>query len=118
QASLYSKTKQKRHNDCRSMDVLQENVTGDFYKRKKKYNYYTAELYAYLFFTEDSVCGEDDIVAGAMEVRDKGQLEKSKYQLKQLIFNPGSKVAGVPFMGDKAAIFDPDVAKLYDFQLL
>src|SRR5690606_17105350 len=67
---------------------------------------------------EDSVCGEDDIVAGAMEVRDKGQLEKSKYQLKQLIFNPGSKVAGVPFMGDKAAIFDPDVAKLYDFQLL
>src|SRR5690606_26378415 len=43
---------------------------------------------------------------------------KSKFQLKQLIFNPGSKIAGVPFMGDKAAIFEPDVAKLYDFHLL
>lgn len=118
QASLNSKTRQNISKGCRTMDVLQEKVTGDFYKRNKKYNYYTAELYAYLFFTEGKVCNEDDVVAGMMNERGKGQLEKSKYQLKQLIFNPGSKVAGVPFMGDKAAIFDPDVAKLYNFHLL
>ena len=53
-----------------------------------------------------------------MDDRGKGQMEKSKYQLKQLIFNPGSKIGGVPFMGDKAAIFEPDVAKMYDFKLL
>ncbi len=33
------------------------------------------------------------------------------------MFNPGSKLGGIPFMGDKAAIFQPDVAKMYDFKL-
>lgn len=117
-ASLYSRTKQLRKGNCRSMEVLEEKVTGNFYKRNKEYRYYTAELYAYLFFTKEPVCGEHDRVKGGLEERGKGQIEKSKYQLKQLIFNPGSKISGVPFMGDKAAIFEPSTAKLYDFKLL
>jgi len=117
-ASLKSKTRQNRKNGCRDMDVLVEKTMGDFYNRKKEYNYYTAELYAYLFFTPKPVCGETDAVANYLHDRGKGQLEKSKYQLKQLIFNPGSHIEGIPFMGDKAAIFEPEVAKLYDFHLL
>lgn len=116
-ASYFSRTKQHRKNNCRSMDVLVEDVTGDFYKKNKEYRYYTAELYAYLIFTEGVICNETDIVAGALDDRGSGQLEKSKYQLKQLLFNPGSKIAGVPLMGNKAAIFEPEVAKMYDFQL-
>lgn len=116
-ASYFSKTKQHRKNNCRSMDVLVEDVTGDFYKKNKEYRYYTAELYAYLIFTEGVICNETDIVAGALDDRGSGQLEKSKYQLKQLLFNPGSKIAGVPLMGNKAAIFEPEIAKMYDFQL-
>ncbi len=116
-ASLYSKTKQTAANGCRTMQVLEEKTTGDFYTRKREYKYYTAELYAYLFFTKGKECGETDIVAGSMKAG-KGTIEKNKYRLKQLIFNPGSKVAGVPLMGDKAAIFEPDVAKMYDFKLL
>src|SRR6185437_13586949 len=103
---------------CKTMKVINEKTTGDFYKRNHKYNYYTAELYAYLFFTNGTVCGENDIVAETMDVRGKGKMEKATWQLKQLIFNPGAKVPGVPFMGDKASIFDPDIAKLYDFKLL
>lgn len=117
-ASLYSRTKQNVAGGCRTMQVLEEKVTGNFYKRNKDYRYYTAELYAYLFFTKGKVCGENDRVAGALQERGKGQIEKSKYQLKQLIFNPGSRISGVPMMGDKAAIFEPQVAKLYDFKLL
>ena len=116
-ASLYSRTKQNVAGGCRTMQVLEEKVTGNFYKRNKDYRYYTAELYAYLFFTKGKICGENDRVAGALQERGKGQIEKSKYQLKQLIFNPGSRIAGVPLMGDKAAIFEPQVAKLYDFKL-
>jgi hypothetical protein len=62
-ASLYSKTRQNRINDCRTMDVLEDKTTGDMYKHKKL-NYYTAELYAGLFFTNGKVCGENNIVAG------------------------------------------------------
>jgi len=116
-ASLYSKTKQKIHNGCRSMKVQEEKVTGDMYKRNGSYNYYTAELYAYLFFTKDTICDDNDIVANSLNEHGKGQMEKNKYQLKQLIFNPGSKISGIPLMGDKASIFDPAVAKNYDFKV-
>lgn len=117
-ASLYSRTQQLINNGCRSMQVIEEYTTGEFYNRRKEYNYYTAELYAYLFFTPEPVCGETNIVAGTENLKGKGELEKRKWQLKQLIFNPGSKVAGVPFAGNKAALFEPDVAKMYDFKLM
>jgi len=117
-ASLYSHTKQQVQQRCRTMQVLNEKTTGDFYKRNHDYNYYTAELYAYLFFTKGKICNENDIVAGMLDARGKGQLEKNKAELKQLIFNPGGKIRGIPFMGDKAAIFDPEVAEHYDFKLL
>ncbi len=117
-ASLHSKTQQFVANGCRSMKVLEEKTTGDFYDNKGGYNYYTAELFAYLFFTSKPVCGENNIVAGSENERGKGELEKRKWQLKQLIFNPGSRVAGVPFAGNKAAIFDEDIAKRYNFKLV
>jgi len=117
-ASLYSRTKQNISKGCRSMQVLEEKTTGDFYNSKRGYNYYTAELYAYLFFTPKPVCGENNVVAGTENQKGKGEMEKRKWQLKQLIFNPGSKVAGVPFAGNKAAIFEPDIARMYDFKLM
>jgi hypothetical protein len=117
-ASLFSHTRQTAVRGCRTMQVLDEQVTGDFYTRRKGYNYYTAELYAYLFFTKGTICNENDIVAGALDDRGKGTIEKSKWQLKQLIFNPGGRIRGIPFIGNKASIFDPEIAKLYDFKLL
>lgn len=116
-ASLHSRTKQARSKGCRTMKTEEETVTGDFYKRNGDYRYYTAELYAYLFFTKGSVCGESDVVAGYLNERGKGAIEKSIFQLKQLIFNPGAKINGIPMMGDKAAIFEPDQAKRYDFKV-
>lgn len=117
-ASLLSHTRQTAAKGCRTMQVLDEQTTGDFYTRRKGYNYYTAELYASLFFTKGTVCNENDIVAGMQNERSSGALERSKAQLKQLIFNPGGKVRGVPFIGNRASIFDPDVARLYNFKLL
>lgn len=116
-AYYYSKTKQTTAGGCRTMQVLEEKTSGDFYKRGKEYRYYTAELFAALFFTEGKVCDENDIVAGALVPEGNSTLDKNKFRLKQLMFNPGSKVGGVPMMGDKAQIFEPDVAKMYDFKL-
>src|SRR5690242_8564012 len=48
-ASLVSTTRQNVRNGCRTMQVLQEKTTGNFYDRDSGYNYYTAELYASLF---------------------------------------------------------------------
>lgn len=116
-ASYRGKTQQHRKNNCRTMTVLEEKVTGDFFKNKRAYRYYTAALYASLFFTEGTVCNENDIVKGALKPEGNSRFEKSKYQLKQLMFNPGAKIQGVPLMGDKAQIFEPSVARMYDFKL-
>jgi hypothetical protein len=116
QASLQSKTRQNRAGGCRTMEVLSETTQGDFYKGDRSYNYYTAELYAGLFFTSGTVCGEDNIVKGtSFDTKGKSGTAKHKEQLKMLFFNPGKKIPGIPFIGNKINLFDPEVAEYYDF---
>lgn len=109
-ASLLSRTRQHMRNGCRSMEVLEEKTTGNFYDRKGGYNYYTAELYANLFFTKGTVCNEDSGPA-------KGSLARHRSQLKQLIFNPGKPITGVPVVGSKVAVFDRNLMRYYDFSV-
>jgi hypothetical protein len=117
-ASLISKTKQVRNNNCRTMQVLQEDVSGDFYTPDKQYNYYTAQMYASLFLTRGTVCNEDNIVAGReFSTAGKSGMEKHKEQLKMLFFNPGKKIKGLPFMSNKTAIYDDDMADKYDMSI-
>ena len=92
EATCFSKTKQIVESKCRRMEVLEEQVTGDFYEDDHQYNYYTAQLYASLFFTTGIICGEDNIVAGSeFSTAGKSGIEKHKEQLKMLFFNPGKE---------------------------
>jgi hypothetical protein len=117
-ASLNSKTRQNRLNGCRTMDVLEEQVTGDFYDSKKNYNYMTPELYAGLFFTKGTVCGENNIVKGRnLSTSGKSGIDKHKEQLKMLFFNPGKKIPGIPFIGNKLDLYDESAHELYDYRL-
>ncbi len=117
-ATLHSKTKQIRTANCRKMETIEERVTGNFYDDNRNYNYYTAQMYASLFFTKDSVCGEDNIVSGrGFSTQGKTGMEKHKEQLKMLFFNPGKKINGIPFISNKTAIFDDDMADKYDMSI-
>ncbi len=117
-ASLHSKTKQETSNGCRSMKVLEEQTSGDMYDKNLNFNYYTAQLYASLFFTKGNVCGETNIVGiNEFSLSDKSGIEKHKEQLKMLFFNPGKRIAGLPFMSNKTALFDDDVAENYDMEI-
>ncbi len=118
QAAMMSKTRQLRAAGCRTMEVLSESSSGDFYNDDHQYNYYTAELYAGLFFTNGKICGETNVVKGVdFSPRGQSGMAKHKQQLKMLFFNPGKKIPGIPFIGDKIDIFDPDRAELYDFTI-
>ena len=117
-ATLFSKTKQIRDSSCRRMEILEEQVTGDFYTDEHLYNYYTAQMYASLFFTNGIECGEDNIVGGKEFSTDgKSGIEKHKEQLKMLFFNPGKRIKGLPFMSSKTAIYDDDLADYYDMSI-
>lgn len=116
-ASLINKTKQIRTGNCRSMQVLEETTTGNIYDSKRNFNYYTGEMYASLFFTKGSICGEDNIVKGReFSTAGLSGMEKYKQQLKMLFFNPGRKI-NIPLMGDKTAIFDDNMADRYDMSI-
>ena len=118
QASLRSRIKQIRSDSCRSMEVLEETTSGDIYDENKNFNYYTGELYASLFFTKTKICGENNIVAGReFSTSGLSGMARHKQQLKMLFFNPGKKINGLPFIGNKTAIFDNNMADKYDMSI-
>jgi hypothetical protein len=116
-ATLNSKTIQHKVGGCRTMDVLEEEVTGDLRNRKGEYNYTTPSLYASLFFTKGQVCGETNIVKGKVRKVEGSGIEKAKEQLKMLFFNPGKKIPGIPFIGNKLDLYDETAHELYDYKL-
>lgn len=117
-ASLESKTRQSRNNGCRTMEVLSESSSGDMYDQNHQLNYQTAELYAGLFFTNGKICGESNIVKGVdFKPKELSGMAKHKEQLKMLFFNPGKKIPGIPFIGEKIDIFDPSRAENYDWSI-
>ena len=117
-ASLHSTTQQIRRGNCRTMKVLDQKTTGNIFDRQGNFNYYTAQMYAGLFFTKDSVCGENNIVKGyEFSTSGLSGIEKHKQQLKMLFFDPGKKISGLPFISNKTEIFDPSMAENYDMYI-
>ncbi|RXK80550.1 hypothetical protein [Filimonas effusa] len=117
-ASFSSRTRQHRENGCRTMEVLEQKTTGDFLDSKGNFKYTTGEMYGSLFFTKGKVCGEDNIVKGhEISTEGKKGIDKHKEQLKMLFFNPGKKIPGIPFIGNKLDLYDSKAHKLYDYRL-
>lgn len=118
EASLKSKTRQERSGNCRTMQVLEQSSTGGIYDNNGNFNYYTADMYSGLFFTKDSVCGENNIVKGhEFSTSGLSGMAKHKEQLKMLFFNPGEKINGLPFISGKTEIFDESMADKYDMNI-
>ncbi|HLR38296.1 MAG TPA: hypothetical protein VK084_09630 [Chitinophagaceae bacterium] len=117
-ASFKSTTLQHHQHGCRTMDVLSEKTTGNFYKSDSSYNYYTAKLYADVFFTRGKICGETNIVGNSYQPeKANNALDRHKNQLKQLIFNPGKPIHDIPLISNKVAIFSNDIAPHYNFSI-
>jgi hypothetical protein len=113
-ASYNSLTRQTVQQRCRTMTVKQEKTTGDFYTKKREYNYYTAKLYAHLFFTNGKICHDNNIVGTKTQFSGSAKYEE---QLRILIFNPGQRIRGIPGIGENVAIFEEPYLSKYDFRL-
>lgn len=118
QASSESKSIQHYKDGCRSTEMVYENTEGDFYNSRHQYNYTTAEMYASLFYTKGKICGETNVIGDAgFSVKGKSGIEKHKEQLKMLFFNPGKKISGIPFIGNKLDLYDDRAADSYQYKL-
>lgn len=112
-ASYQSTSKQTSDGRCREMQNFEEQITGNYFKRKKKYRYYTAQLYDRVFFTNGRVCENPNATTWQAG---KSGIEKHISELKKLIFSPGEK-ADVPLIGNKTAIFEPKMRKYYNYSI-
>lgn len=93
--------------------IDEEEVEGNFYKRKKKFRYYTAELLDIIFFDRDTVFASNKISVNFEEMETASNIDK----LKLLMFNPGARIPGVPGAGNKLAIFDDEMVKYYNYSI-
>lgn len=115
-ASLYREARQYLQNKNKWLVITDEKVKGNIYK-KEKFNYYTAELFDFVFYRKDTVKVSNIISKKDQSIKAYSQQEKHKENLKILLFNPGAEVQGVPLIGNKLAIFDPDMLKYYEYKI-
>lgn len=117
-ASLQGKTRQEVSSGCRHTVVEQQNISGDILDKTGNWNYYTMEMYAGLFWARDTLCGENNIVGDpSFNIKNKSGAAKHREQLKMLFFNPGKRIPGLPFIGNKLALFDDELSAYYDYTI-
>lgn len=90
---------------------------GKLRDRKGGFRYLTAEMYDDVFFPKGSYKASNSVAERKLEVVRGDRFEKYKSELKKFMFDPGTEIASVPFIGDKLALFDPDMVRFYDFAL-
>lgn len=91
--------------------------TGPLRDKKGGYRYLTAELYDDLFFPQGTFTPNNSVAARRHEPEPAGRMERYKNALKKFMFDPGSDIQGMPLVGGKLALFDPDMAKYYEFAI-
>ncbi len=115
---LWRKAQQHRAGNKMWVVVAEEKTNGKIYGKKGRYKYYTAELFDQVFYPKDTAVVSTNIGQTFKQQVDKSsKAEKHKSELKVMMFNPGSKVSGVPVVGKKMAIFDDVMARYYHYYI-
>lgn len=97
------------------MDSTEER--GRLRDRKGAFRYLTMEMYDDVFFPKGTIVADNTVAGRKLEVERGSRFEKYKSELKKFMFDPGTEIASVPFIGDKLALFSPEMVPLYDFRI-
>ena len=107
---IYRKIHHNNHGPYR-MEFVAKRDSGSLYKRNGKYELYTVEMFDYIFMNAYNT----DYVKADAPVGN-GKNEGSKAKLKTLIFTPGRRVNGIPFISNQTEIFSPELRQFYTYQ--
>lgn len=93
-------------------EYLLKQDKGNVYKKNGKYQLYTVEMFDYIFNNAyNSDFTQTDPLPGS-----EGKNGSYKDKLKTLIFSPGRKVTGIPFLSGKTEIFGSDMRQYYYYE--
>jgi hypothetical protein len=109
---IYRKIKHSDIGGKHITEYLVKKDSGNLYKSNGKYQLYTVEMFDYIFGNAYN----SDFAEGPSLDGKGGKNESYKDKLKTLIFRPGHKVTGIPFISSKSEIFSKDMQEYYFYQ--
>ncbi len=111
EGEIYRKIKHTVIGNKHQNEYLVKQDKGNVYKKNGKYQLYTVEMFDYIFNNAyNSDFSKNDPLAGV------GKNGSYKDKLKTLIFAPGRKVTGLPFISGKTEIFGRDMRQFYNYE--
>ena len=108
---IYRRIKHTVVNGKPKNEYLIKQDKGNIYKKNGKYQLYTAEMFDYIF---TNAYNSEFTAEGFISTDGKNQSYKQK--LKTLIFSPGRKVTGIPFLSGKTEIFGRNMRQFYQYE--
>lgn len=91
--------------------------SGRLRKKNGEFRFLTVEMYDDVFFPKGRFVADNRIGDREQEIDRSSRFDKYKSELKKFMFNPGQEIASVPFIGDKLALFSPEMEGLYDHRI-
>jgi len=87
--------------------------SGNVFKKNGKYQLYTVEMFDYIFM---NAYNSGFVKSEGTSVENKNKNEGYRAKLKTLVFTPGRKVSGIPFISGKTEIFGPEMRQYYNYE--
>jgi len=109
---IYRKLKHNNAGNKQRIEYIAKRDSGNVYKKDGKYQLYTVNMFDYIFtnaYNADYGKGGNPIGAAG------GKDQSYRSKMKTLIFAPGHRVDGIPFISSKTEIFSPDMRQYYDY---
>jgi hypothetical protein len=113
EGKIYRKILHSNVAGAHKLQYIAKADSGKVFKKNGKYQLYTVEMFDYIFM---NAYNSDFVKADAVPGEAKGKNEGYKAKLKTLIFTPGRKVSGIPFISSKTEIFGPDLRQFYHYE--
>jgi hypothetical protein len=116
-AGLFRRGRLVRNGPMASLPLDSVAEHGKLRARNGDMRYLTAELYDDLFWPRGTWHADNSIATYRNAKRGGGRIATYKERLKQFMFNPGEEIDGLPFIGNKLALFSPEMAPYYNYML-
>jgi hypothetical protein len=109
---IYRKLRHINIGSNHTIEYIANRDSGNVYRKNGKYQLYTVNMFDYIFTN----AYKSAYTTGSTLSSAGGKDESYKSKLKTLIFAPGHRVDGLPFISNKTEIFSPDMRQFYDYQ--
>ncbi|HEY2580557.1 MAG TPA: hypothetical protein VGI43_02045 [Mucilaginibacter sp.] len=109
---IYRKIRHSSVQGAPKVEYITKQDSGTIYKSNGKYQLYTVEMFDYIFMNAYN----SDFIKGPALPGAEGKNEGYKDKLKTLIFEPGRKVKGIPFISSKTELFSSDLRDYYYYR--